>query len=514
VTSLAVPRTRRQPPVAGYTQVVGAAEPGSPPRRAHALVVVTHRLPAGGAGDGLPGIGPGRPGGGLHEALTTQVQRHAGAWVGAPCSGRPGHGPVGPQRWAFDTVPVPLSGKEIAEYDTGMADATLWPLYHAAVGPAQFRRSWWNAYVAVNRRFAEAAQRHAAPEATVWVHGFRLHLVPAMLRRRRPDLAIGFTSRLPFPPYEIFSRLPWRTQLLKGLAGADLLGLPRPAHVENLVRAAHRTGLRGAFVPVPAGAGRGSPSGGRTPPATRISVFPGGVGARGLDAAAQDPAVMARAAQLRAELGSPRTVLLAVDPLDGTRGVLHRLEAVEAALGSGRLDAAETAYVQVAVPARRAADTDLRERVESAVARINGTYARIGRPVVHYLHRDLPPTELIALYLASDALLATPLSDGASQTAQEYVACRHDERGVLVLSEFSGTSDHLTQALIVNPHDQEAFQEAILRATTLPAEEAGGRMRAMRRTVFAHDAQGSATDFLDALAEAGRWRRAVARQTG
>lgn len=514
MTELAVSRARASHVEVGEATVLDIAEHVTgTPWRAHDMVMVTDRLPPDGAGDSLPGTVSAQPGGGLNDALMPQVQRRAGVWVGAPLDTCTGAEPARPRVMAFDTVAVPLSPMETAEYDAGMSNATLWPVYHGAVTRPQFRRPWWNAYVAVNRRFAQAARRHAAPEATVWVQGFRLHLVPGMLRRMRPDLAIAFTSRLPFPPYELFSQLPWRHQLLEGLAGADLLGLPRPTDVENLLRAANRCGLKAAFASLSGSAERGSPaSRGWTPPhATRTSVFPTCVDARGLDAAARDPRVATRAAQLRAELGSPRTVLLGVDSLDATRGILHRLNALEAALGSGRLAASDTTYVQIAVPARHAAGNGLREQVESAVARINGTYARIGRPIVHYLHRDIPPGERISLYLAADTLLATPLSDGTGMTAMEYVACRHDERGALVLSEFTGTSDELPEALIVNPHDQNALQDAIVRATALPVEDMGRRMRAMRRTLLAHDAEKTVTDFLGELTDARRSRRPAGR---
>jgi trehalose-6-phosphate synthase len=194
-------------------------------------------------------------------------------------------------------------------------------------------------------------------------------------------------------------------------------------------------------------------------------------------------------------------VLLGVDRLDYTKGILHRLQAVEELYADGRLKLPGTIFVQVATPSRERVDSyrTLREEVEVTVGRINGEHARLGRPAVQYLHKSFPKEELVALYLAADVLLVTALRDGMNLVAKEYIASRHDEHGALVLSEFTGAAIELPQAYIVNPHDIEGLKNAVVRAATAPAKESTRRMRAMRRRVRTHDVSRWAGDFLRVL---------------
>ena len=204
----------------------------------HDFVVVANRLPV----DLVSGPGEEprwtRSPGGLVTALEPVMQQHGGAWIG--WNGASGTAPDPFDADGMHLVPVPLSSEEVADYYEGFSNGTLWPLYHDVIATPEYHREWWDAYVAVNDRFAEAAAGEAAQGATVWVHDYQLQLVPAMLRRRRPDLRIGFFNHIPFPPYEIFAQLPWRKQVLEGLLGADLLGFQREQDAGNLLRAARR----------------------------------------------------------------------------------------------------------------------------------------------------------------------------------------------------------------------------------------------------------------------------------
>lgn len=412
----------------------------------------------------------------------------------------------------YDTAAVSLTRADLSGYDTGMSEATLWRLFHGAITQPQFSTTWWQSYVSVNRRFAEAAGHLASRGGTIWVHGHRLQLVPAMLRRARPDLAIGYTSQLPFPPQELFARLPWRRHILQGLAGADLVGLPRHCDVANFVTANHRLGTELSNLTTAGRAASGdalvAPGGG---PFTRPLTFPGWVDPRAQERIARQPETATHSHRLRAALGKPATILLSVDPLDQTRGILHRLDAIAGLLADGRLEASSTVCVQIALPTHRDQSNMLRRQVEAAVTRINGTYAGIGRPVVHYLHQYPDPQELAALYLVADVLVATPLSEDTSDAAQEYLASRHDGLGALVLSEFSGSAEALPEALVVNPHDTQALQNAIARASKLPPNDATRRMRALRRRLFARDLNHAVSAFLDGVARAHASRTASLR---
>ncbi len=211
----------------------------------------------------------------------------------------------------------------------------------------------------------------------------------------------------------------------------------------------------------------------------------------------------ARAREIRRLLGEPDLMLLGIDRLDYTKGILHRLNAYGELLGEGRLGPG-TVLVQVASPSRERVEAyqALRDEVELTVSRINGEHAELGSPPVHYLHQTYPREEMAALYLAADVMLVTPLRDGMNLVAKEYVACRDDDSGALVLSEFTGAADELAGAFLVNPHDVDGLKDTIVRAATVSPAEARRRMRSMRRQVREHDVAHWAASFLDALESA------------
>jgi trehalose-6-phosphate synthase len=237
------------------------------------------------------------------------------------------------------------------------------------------------------------------------------------------------------------------------------------------------------------------------PRPVRAAAFPISVDAATLDEIARRPEVAARSREIRRELGDPDVVLLGVDRLDYTKGILHRLKAVSELYDEDRLRTPGTVFVQVATPSRERVGSyqALRDEVELIVSRVNGVHGALGAPAVHYLHQSFPREELAALYLAADVLLVTALRDGMNLVAKEYVASRHDERGTLVLSEFTGSANELTQAYLVNPHDIDGLKDAIVRAASAPPREAARRMRAMRRRVSQYDVSRWAADFLRAL---------------
>jgi trehalose 6-phosphate synthase len=496
----------------------------------YSFVIVASRLPVDRAE---------RPGGktewraspgGLVAALEPVVREAAGAWVGWP-------GDAGPAPEPFDSegmhlVGVGLSAAEVRDFYEGFCNATLWPLYHDVIAPPEFRRPWWDAYVAVNRRFAQAAAAQAALDATVWVHDYQLQLVPGMLRELRPDVRIGFFNHIPFPGYEIFAQLPWRRQIVVGLLGADLLGFQRQGDAANFLRACRRAaGLttRGSLVRVPDSMPAVAGPGGSTAPRrhqweaagadgrhVRAGAFPISIDSAAYEALARRGDVQDRAREIREALGKPSLVLLGVDRLDYTKGILHRLTAYSEVLDEGRLSVPEAVLVLVASPSRERVEQYrlLRDEVEVAVGRINGQYGELGNPPVNYLHQSYPKEEMAALYLAADVMLVTSLRDGMNLVAKEYVACRSDETGALVLSEFTGAADELTGAFLVNPHDIEQLKDTIVRAATVSPAEARRRMRSMRKRVREHDVAYWARTFLSALKESPELGHAQPPSTG
>ncbi len=468
------------------------------------FVVVTAQLPfdLGGPADEPPQWIPRL--GGLRAALRLQppatLSEGKNAWVGwSSVADSPGMG-------AFDddgltVLPVILSQNEVRDCLEGFANATVWPLYHDAVRRPVIHRGWWDAYVKVNRRFAESTAAVAAAGASVWVHDYPLQLVPAMLRELRPDLRIGFFMDIPFPPHELFMQLPWRGETIHGLLGADVVGFHQPRSASNfqsLARTVLGLEARSGTIQV-------------EDRLVRVAAFPGAIDSAGVNTIANSPEVLQRARQIREDLGNPKTVVLGaqrigyvegISDLDHILGIDNRLQALHELLVDGRLDPEELVVVELVGFVSKADSQrylQLGGGIENTVARINGKFASFGRPVVHYLQQAMSPEELIAFYLSADVLAVTPMRDGMNLVAKEYVASRHDLDGALVLSEFSGAAAELRQGFMVNTYDLDRLKDAIHGAITVDPHERRRRMRAMRRHVMVHDSDKWTRAFLAAL---------------
>ena len=428
--------------------------------------------------------------GGLVTALEPVMRRNGGAWIGW-------HGASDEKLKPFEydglqLVPVPLSEAEVAEYYEGFSNSTLWPLYHDVVAPPEFHREWWDAYVRVNQRFAARAAKIAKKNAVVWVQDYQLQLVPSMLREARPDLRIGFFLHIPFPPTELFQQLPWRRQILEGLLGADLVGFQMPGAAQNFVRlvrqrVGHKTHRDMIYLPD-----------GRT---VLAKAYPISIDAAGFEELARTPTVLARAEEIRESLGNPGTVLLGIDRLDYTKGLRQRLRAFGELITDGSLHVDDAVFVQIATPSRERVNQYkiLRDDINRLVGRINGDVGRIGQQPVTYLHASYPRDEMAALYRAADVMVVTPLRDGMNLVAKEYVACRYDERGALVLSEFAGAASELKSAYQVNPHDINGMKRMLLAAINASPRENARRMKAMRKQVMENDIELWANNFLREL---------------
>ena len=451
------------------------------------LVVVANRLPVRRVEAGWE-TSPG----GLVAALHPLLTDRGGAWVG--WDGTVSEHRGAPEPFTHDQIdirPVGMSPGERDAFYYGFCNGTIWPLYHDCVRPPEFHRRWWRPYREMNMRFAQAAVDAAGGDDLIWVHDYQLQLVPGYVRMRRPRARVGYFHHIPFPPEELFAKLPWRTHLLEGLLGADVIGFQTKLAAQNFSRAARRfTSARGTD--------RNLQYEGRT---VRVDAFPISIDSSRFEALSRDAETVEAAERLRASLDY-RRIILGVDRLDYTKGVDLRLRAYEEVLSRGSVSAEDTVFVQVAVPTREQVGeyADLRSTVNEHVGRINGSHSRLGRVAVQYIYRSLPFEELVACYRAADVMIITPYCDGMNLVAKEYVATRTDNSGVLVLSEFAGASLELKQALHVNPHDVDGIADAIERAVTLDPGEARKRMGAMRRTVRHHDVFAWSDSFLRELA--------------
>ncbi|MDT0156984.1 trehalose-6-phosphate synthase [Microbacterium sp. ARD32] len=462
------------------------------------FVVVANRLPVDRVvttdGEEIWRTSPG----GLVAALEPMMRSVDGAWVG--WAGMPDAELEPFDADGIHLIPVALSEDDVKEYYEGFSNDTIWPLYHDVIAPPQYHREWWEAYVSVNLRFAEAASAAVASGGTVWVHDYQLQLVPEMVRNLRPDVTIGYFHHIPFPAHGLYAQLPWRDQVLRGLLGADVIGFQRAQDATNFVTAAKRR------LGVEAKAGVITLPGGRR---SHARAFPISIDTTPYRELSQRADIRARAVEIREGLGNPKHILLGVDRLDYTKGIRHRIKAYGELLDQGRISVEDVAFIQVASPSRERVDAyvHLRDEVELAIGRINGDHDTLGHTAIRYLHQGFPREEMVAMYLAADVMLVTALRDGMNLVAKEYVATRADNRGVLVLSEFTGAADELRQAVRVNPHDIEGVKDAILAAIEMPRQEQSRRMRWLRKRVLEHDVTAWSQSFLKALEHAARHRR-------
>ncbi|MEJ7794310.1 MAG: trehalose-6-phosphate synthase [Nocardioides sp.] len=464
------------------------------------FVIIANRLPVDRVEQPDGSLAWRRSPGGLVTALDPVMRANDGVWIGWPGGTETDLEPF--EDDGLKLVPVPLSPEEIEEFYEGMSNGTLWPIYHDVIAKPEFHREWWDSYVTVNRRFADKAVEIAEEGATVWVHDYQLQLVPQMLRELRPDLRIGFYLHIPFPPAELFAQLPWRRQILEGLLGADLVGFQMAGGAANFVRlvrqrVGHKTHRDFVYLPD-----------GRT---VRASAFPISIDAEGFETLARQESVAARSTEIRAALGNPAKVFLGIDRLDYTKGIVARLRAFSELIEDGEVNVEDAVFVQVATPSRERVEQYriLRDEIDRLVGHVNGDLGRIGRPAIHYLHSSYPREEMAALYRTADIMVVTPFRDGMNLVAKEYVACRYDDGGALVLSEFAGAANELRQAWLVNPYDINGTKAALLDACRADAKDTTRRMKAMRRTVLRHDVAAWATSFIEALSEISPHHKSV-----
>src|SRR4029453_14632346 len=442
------------------------------------FVVVANRLPVDRV-ENPDGTADWRPSpGGLVTAFEPIMRGRRGAWGGGLGAADEKLEPF--EHEGLTLAPVPLSSSEVEEYYEGFSNATLWPLYHDAIAPPQFRREWWDTYVIVNQRFADHVAEVAAEGAVVWVQDYHLQLVPQMLRLQRPDLRIGFFLHIPFPPTELYVQLPWRRQILEGLLGADIVGFQLPGGARNFVRLVRdRLGLETLRDRIRTRDGR----------EVLARAYPISIDAKGLHELAASDQAAERAAEIRHDLGDPRVLFLGVDRLDYTKGIPERIQAFGELMAEGRLHPDEVVLLQLAIPSRQRVEQyrQLRDDIDRLVGRINGDTSRIGPPPIVYMHVSYPRLEMAAFHREADVMVVTPLRDGMNLVAKEYVACRQRDDGALVLSEFTGAARELRQAYSINPHDIDGLKDRLVEAMNDSPQNKARRMKAMRRQVVDHD---------------------------
>jgi trehalose 6-phosphate synthase/phosphatase len=452
------------------------------------LVVVSNRLPVvlsqhpDGSWNAQPGSG------GLISALAPALRNRGGTWIGWP-----GTEHVAEVRDAlaeaasgtgYTLEPVALPDTLIDGYYHGFANEIIWPLFHDLPSRCNFDPSYWRAYRAANRIFAETIADQTDERDFVWVHDYHLLDVAEQLRSLGCERRTGFFLHIPFPPLDIFLKLPWRFDILHGLLEFDMLGFQTVRDTRNFVHCV-RTLLRDVTI-----TGRRSSYILDQPHnRTVVGSFPIGIDAREFDTRASTDAVRQEMAMAHDRLPNMKMVL-GIDRLDYTKGLPERMVAFREALRRYPELQGTTTLIQVVIPSREDVPEyqALRATVERLVGEINGEFTQPGWVPIHYLYRSLSQTELLAYYRMSEICLVTPLKDGMNLVSKEYCACNIDGDGVLILSEFAGSAAQLHRgSIMVNPHDVEGMADAIHQAVVMPINERRARMRRLRAVVRRED---------------------------
>lgn len=432
--------------------------------------------------------------GGLVTALDAALRELGGRWIAAGGAAAHVAAPEDAEGRTYEVEELGLSAREQDGYYSGFSNRVLWPLFHYFVGRVNFDSGEWHEYEKVNARFADAVARalDAEPDpAVAWVHDYHLLLSPRLIRERRPDATVGFFLHTPFPAFEVFRILPTRREILEGMLGADLVGFHTQSYQDAFLDTVKR--LLGARVDR---AGAVEHRGRRT----RTVVAPVGIDVARHAALASDPRTLGKAQRLRRGIAGEQLVL-GVDRLDYSKGILERLSGFSRLLEKHPEHRGRTTLLQVAVPSRgRVEEYRAHKRqVDEAVGRLEGRFGDAAWSPVRYVSRSLQPEELAAYYRAADVALVTPLRDGLNLVAKEFVATRSDLGGALVLSEFAGAADELPQAYFCNPFGPDSIAEALHQALTDDRLERERRMSALRARVEVNDVHRWARNFLQQL---------------
>lgn len=443
-----------------------------------------------------------RSSGGLATAMSSLGNTNKTLWIGWPGIPEDELSSADKTRIAkelkkYNCYPVHLSNEVVHAFYEGYANDTLWPLFHYFQESAQYSEVYWSAYKTANELFSRAVKRHAEHNATIWIHDYHFLLLPALIRKQLPDAAIGFFLHILFPSYEIFRLLPERRDILEGMLGADLLGF----HIYDYARHFLSSCLRMLGVESSYGLVEYE---GRT---ILTDAFPIGIDYRKFINTLKTPEAKHEIKAI-SDTYKGRKVILSVDRLDYSKGILQRLEAFDLFLKENPSYHKKIALVMVAVPSRVAVQTyqNLRDSIELLVSRINGTYGTVDWTPVSYQFRNLPFEQVVALYSNADVMLVTPLRDGMNLVAKEYVASKQDNKGVLILSELAGAIDELPEAIRVNPNSIRSIKNAIGTALRMPKTEKRQRLIAMRRRISSYTVQRWAADFQEQLQDIKRYQ--------
>jgi len=460
------------------------------------VIIVSNRLPVSvKKEDGklvfYPSIG------GLATGLSSYVDDRKNRWIGWP-------GIASEELTAQDKQavvdelarhnysPVFLSQRQIDDFYNGYSNTALWPLFHNLKRQNidnDKRGRWWRAYRSVNEQFAQAALNLTETGVRVWVHDYQLLLVPELLRAGRSDIITGFFSHIPFPSAKTFARLPEYKKLLRGMLGADVIGFHTPSYVANFLECCQASGVATVI-------GKEVVIEDRT---VRVADFPMGIDYEKYAAATKSKAVRTAVRRYRKRYKRLK-VIVAVDRLDPTKGLVERLKAYATLLERNPRLRGKVVFSMVAAPSRTdiPAYQQLTKRLLEVVSEINTTYGSPKWQPVDYMNVTQPFEEVTALFQIADVAFIAPLRDGMNLAAKEFVASKH-KSGVLILSETAGAAEELQDALLVNPKQPETLVSALEQALSMRKRELRGRLRRMQQQLATNTVHEWAKGFVGTL---------------
>lgn len=379
---------------------------------------------------------------------------------------------------------VKLSEEQINGFYYGFSNSSLWPICHSFPHKAQLDKSNWETYKRVNKKFAENVIEEVKPGDRIWIHDYQLALVPKMIRDELPNAKIALFWHIPWPPWETFGIIPSKQELVEGMLGADFIGFHTSWLVHNFLDTVYKLG--GA-------ASRGDNRARLNSNSAIVKDIPLGIDTNFFNKSQEQ---MEKAEQLKQDFNCSKLVL-SVDRLDYTKGIDRRMEAISTFFDKYPQYKGEVSFIERVSPSRSRVQEykNMREKIERMIGQINGKLRGERWVPIRYFYQHLPQEELIPYYLSADIGLLTPLIDGMNLVAKEYVASR--EKGTLILSEFAGAAETLTEAIQVNPYNPEGVADALHQAISTPEDEQEKKFAKMKNKLNQMDIHWWRDRFLD-----------------
>jgi trehalose 6-phosphate synthase/phosphatase len=399
----------------------------------------------------------------------------------------------------FRCIPVFPDQQDYFNYLHGFSKSTIWPLFHYFTQNAEYDDHAWEAYRTINQLYAEKVLQFIDEGDILWIHDYHLMLLPRLIKEKKPGVSIGLFLHIPFPSFEIFRLLPWRTEVMEGMLGADLIGFHTYDYVRHFMSAVRRIlGYDSVFNRISIGE--------RT---LRVDVFPKGINyerfrqkrKHHLSQKEEDKSEIRRQVETHLVPEKKEKIILSIDKLDYTKGIPHRLKAYELFLKENPEYLEKVNFILLSMKTNEAGLVydSLNREVDELVGRINGNYGTITWMPVRYMNREFSIDELIDLYSLADVALILPLRDGMNMVAKEYIASRFKGSGVLILSEMAGASKEMHEALIVNPNNLGEIVSAIKEALEMPEEEQLRRNEVMLKRLERYTIERWANEFIRSL---------------